>query len=132
MQRVHQSASRDRQPEVLLIERGDFAEGQTELRMKDGGGRHCPRAHLRRGRAQRIRCLQGMPALHPPTTRLTVPDVDLKFTDDRPYGRQVFLILRRDSRFHDRAGTLRTHTWKRRIVPDWKMSSVSVGASSQR
>jgi hypothetical protein len=36
--------------------------------------------------------------------------------NDRPDGREVFLMLRRDGGFHHRSRTVRTHGWQGRVV----------------
>jgi len=58
-----------------------------------------------------------MPALHAAATPLTLSNVDVERANDRPDGREVFLVLRCDGRFHHWSRTVRTHGGQRRVVP---------------
>jgi hypothetical protein len=57
-----------------------------------------------------------MSALYAAATSLTLSNVHLERANDRPDGREVFLMLRRDGRFHHRSRTVRTHGWQGRVV----------------
>src|SRR5207245_8755996 len=61
--------------------------------------------------------LPRMPALHAAATPLTLSNVDVERANDRPDGREVFLVLRCDGRFHHWSRTVRTHGGQRRVVP---------------
>jgi hypothetical protein len=116
MEGVDHPAGGDRQPEVLLKDRGHLADGHAELLMQDGGSGCGARANLSGGRAERIGCLQGMSAWDAAPTPLTLSNVDVKRAHDRSHGRQVFLVLRREARFDHRARTARTDGRDRRFV----------------
>lgn len=57
------------------------------------------------GGTQRIRRLQGMTALHPPTAIAAVADVDIELAHQRSDERQILLILRRHADGVDRTAT---------------------------
>lgn len=57
-----------------------------------------------------------MATLHPSPTPLTLADVDVERADDRPHGRQVFLILHPDARLDHRARTVGTRCRQRGVV----------------
>jgi hypothetical protein len=54
---------------------------QAHLGVQDGGGGLGIGSDLTGGRAQRIRCLERVPALGPLAARLTVADVDAELAD---------------------------------------------------
>src|SRR3990172_2599265 len=57
-----------------------------------------------------------MATLHASATLLAGADVDMKRADDRSHGRDVFVILRRDTRLDHQTGTRRTRPRERRVV----------------
>ena len=116
MHRVHQTAARHGQPILLAKERRDLAERQTELLIEDDGHGDGLRPELRRRGTQRIRRLQPMATLDAPTTRAALSHVDPKVTNDDLGDRQLFLILARDPRFHDRAVAPGTPHRQTRII----------------
>ena len=101
--RVYQAATRHGQPILLAKERRDLAERQTELLIEDDGHGDGLRPELRRRGTKRVRRLQPMATLDAATARAALSHVDAKVTDDDLGDWQLFLILARDARFHDRA-----------------------------
>ena len=115
MHRLYQAAARHGQPRLLAKERRPLAERQTELLVEDNGQGDRLRPELRRSGAQRVRCLQPMPALDPATTRAAASHVDPNVTDDDLGDWQLFLILG-DTSFHHGAVALGTSRRQRRVI----------------
>jgi hypothetical protein len=113
---VHQPAGRDGQAVLLTQERRDFAEREAQLFVEDHRERDGLRAELDAGGTKRIRRLQRMPALHAPATRPALAHVHAKRAGYDPRDGQFFLVLRRDTRLADGAGTLRTPRGQRGVV----------------
>ena len=97
MHRVDQPAPRDGEAEAIAEQMPDTAEGQSALFIEDHGERNRLRPELAGGRAERIRCLQRMPALHAPPTLPALADDDAKLVHDGSLYRQVFVVLRDDA-----------------------------------
>jgi hypothetical protein len=68
------------------------------------------------GGAERVGGLQRMSALDAPPTPDAPADVDIKLSDDRPNGRQIFLILGGDPRGRNRFATGGTRGRERYVV----------------
>ena len=116
MQGADDRARRHGQAEALGEQRGDFAERHSQLLVQDRRGRDGLGAQLHRGRAERIRGLQRMPALHAPAAPATAADMHVKPADQGPDGRQIFLILGRHVRVLDGAAAVRTRARNRHVV----------------
>jgi hypothetical protein len=114
--RVHQSAARDRQPVLLLKQRGDLSEREPELLIEDDGERDCLRAELHTGRAQGVGGLQRMAPLHAAPTCLTAADGHAKRTDEDAGLWKFFLILHRHAGLPHGPATPRTLTRQLRLV----------------
>ena len=116
MQRLHEPAWGDRQPEALAQQRGDLVERHADVFVQehnegDGAG---PQVHV--GGPQCVGRLQRMPALDATATRDTAADRHVEAPDDRPDHREVFLILRRDACPLHRASTAGTRLRQRCLV----------------
>ena len=100
MEGAHDRARHDVQSEPLGKERGDLATRQAQLRVEhrrrgDGVG-----TDLHGRRAEGVGGLPRMAALHAPAA---AAHWDIEAPDQRPHGRQVFLILGRHVRVLDGA-----------------------------
>jgi len=113
---MHQRAAAHANAEAIPEQRDNVRERQAEALVQDGDQRRRFGPDLHRRRAERVRGLQGMPALHAPAARRTRPDVDTELADDGPDHRQIFLILRRDVRAVHLAATGGTCHRQRRLV----------------
>ena len=82
----------------------DPAKRQAELFIEHHDQRDHLRAQLRRGRAEGVRGLEGIPPLHAAAARRTAPHVDIELPDDHAGHRQLFLILKGDPGLDDRPG----------------------------
>jgi hypothetical protein len=112
VQRPDQRTRRHVEREARPIHGGDLAERDGELFVETDRQRNRVRPELDRRRAERIRGLHRMPALHAPIASLALPHVDIKAPDDRGDWRQILLILVRDVGLAYRpaaAGTGRRH-----------------------
>ena len=118
MQRLHEAPARDRQTEAAVEQLRDFGEREATLLIEQDRQRHGlgPEVHGRG--AERIRRLQGMPALHAPLTPGALPDGDAKLGDHRALYRQVFEVLRVDPLPPEPAAAGRTGPRQRRVVAD--------------
>ncbi len=103
MDRVHQPAARDAQPEAVAQQRGDLAVGQPEAFIEEHGEGDGLRPQLHGGGAERVGGLQRMATLDAPPALRAPTDRDVKRADDRALHRQLFLILRRDAHAAHRA-----------------------------
>lgn len=113
---MHQRPAGHTNAEAIAEQRHDVCERQTEpLMQHDDQGRRL-RADLHRCRAERVRGLPRMPALHASAARRTRPHVDAELADDRTDHRQIFLILRHDVRAVHLAATGGTRAGQRRFV----------------
>jgi len=116
MERAHDAARRDRELKCLVEQRGDFPDGDAELRMEHRRETDRVGPQLHRRRADRVGGLQWMPALYPTPALDTVPDFDPKLAHQRSHRRQVFLILRDDVDMRYGPVTVRTGPSHRGVV----------------
>jgi hypothetical protein len=100
----------------LLQQGRDFGEREPELLVEDHDQRDHLRAELRRGGADRVRCLQRVTPVHASAASGAPPHVQIKLTDDDTRNGELFLILRRNGRFHDRFRAGRTVCRERHVV----------------
>ena len=116
MHGVHQPTPRDRQPVLLLKQRGDLPEGEPQLFVEDDRERDRLRAELRARRAKCVGGLQRMAALHPPLARATLTDMNPKRPHDDARHRQFLLILQRHPRLANGPAALGTLAGQWRFV----------------
>jgi hypothetical protein len=88
-----QAATTHLQSEGLLEHGGRLAVGETQTFIELRGQRQSSGAQLRRGTAQGIRGLSGMPALHPPSATPTAPDRNAKLNALYSWWRNLGLEL---------------------------------------
>ena len=117
MDRVHEPATRHRQAVQLLQERHNLAERQSPLFIEDDDQRDHLRAELRGRGAEGIGGLQRMSPLHPPPAAVAAAHMNVKLPDDHTRDRQFFLVLCRDARRCDPAGTAGTVRRESNLVP---------------
>jgi hypothetical protein len=116
MERAHQPARRDVQPEAVVEQRRDLPERHPELFIEAHGQGHGVRAQLHGGGAERVGRLQAMSTLHASLTATTPSDVDIKAPHDRLHRWQIFLILRRHVRLPHLIATGRARRGHRHIM----------------
>src|SRR6266850_2488063 len=113
---MHQGPAGHAEAEAIAEQRHDVRERQAETFMQDDDQGRCFGTDLHRRRAERVRGLQRMPALHAPTARRTRADVDAELADDGTDHGQIFLILRDNVRAVHVAATRGTRDGQRRVV----------------
>ena len=94
VQQVSEAARRHLQAERGPQHVGDLRQRYAHLGVQLDDQRHDAGAQLRTGRAQRIRGLQRVAALHAPLTLRAVTHLDVKAAHDRAHRGDFFLILR--------------------------------------
>ena len=95
LDRVDKSTGGDGQSEPLAIQRRDLSERQSELFVQHDVERHRGWAERRARRANRLRRLEGVSALHAAPTVSAMANRDVERAHDRPDLGQIFLILGR-------------------------------------
>jgi hypothetical protein len=132
VQGAHHGARRHLQTETLPKQGRDLAEGHAELLIELDRQRDRVRAELDARRAERIRGLQRMPALHPPLTPLTGADVNVEAPHHRLHRRQIFLILRRDLRLAHDVAAARALGWicRGHVARGWSVAKSFARRSS--
>ena len=114
VQQVREAARRHLQAERGPQHVGDLCQRYAHLGVQLDDQRHDAGAQLRTGRAQRIRGLQRVAALHAPLTLRAVTHLDVEAAHDRAHRGDFFLILRCHAGHFDRAATVRTRRRDRR------------------
>ena len=122
MQRLHETARGDRQPEALPQQRRDLLQRDADVLMQEHNEGHGPRPQVHIGGPHRVGGLQRVPALDATTTRHTPAHLHVEAPDDRPDDREVFLILRCDAVQLDGAPAARAHGRQRRVVGEVDVS----------
>ena len=84
--------------------------------VEDDGQRHRLRAELHGRRAERIRGLQRMAALHAAVALPALPHRDAKLVHEGALDREIFLILRHDASPADRPATVGAVHGERRLM----------------
>ena len=115
MQQVSEAARRHLQAERGPQHVGDLCQRYAHLGVQLDDQRHDAGAQLRTGRAQRIRGLQRVAALHAPLTPRAVAHFDVEAAHDRAHLRDFFLILRRHVGHCDRPAAVGAHPRHRRF-----------------
>ena len=118
MHRLDEAPARHRQAETIAQQVADAAEGEPALLVEDHGQRHRLRAELHGRRAERVRGLQRMPALHAAVTLPALADRHAKGMNDGALHREIFLVLRDDATVTHRPSTVRTLGGQRRLMPE--------------
>ena len=85
-----------------------FASGDAQVRVQLHDQRDDLRTELHAGGSQCIGGLQRVATLNPPPTLRAVADVDVEAAHEGTHHREVFLVLRRDAGYLDRAAAVRT------------------------
>ncbi len=113
---VHEPAASDRQREPLTEQRGDLAERQAQLLIEDHGQRDGSGPELRGGRAEGVRCLQGMPTLDPAAAGGAVANRDVKGPDNGAHHWEIFVILGRVASQRERVAARGTRQRQWRLM----------------
>ena len=131
VQHVGEAARRDLQAERGPQQVRDLRQRHPHLRVQLDHQRDDPATELRARRAQRVRGLQDVAALHPSLTLRAAADLDVEAAHDRAHHGQFFLILRRHAGHCDRATAIRTRhrNWRRvRLVDPRRARTAAVAA----
>ena len=113
---MDQRAACHAEAEPIAEQRHDVRERQAHPLVQDDDERHGLGAELDGRRAERVRGLEGMPALHAPATRHTRADVHATLAHDGTDDGQIFLVLRGDVRPVDGAPTAGTRDGQRGLM----------------
>jgi hypothetical protein len=116
VERLHEPAGRDGQPEALAEQRGDLAEREAQLLIEHDRERDGVGAELRGGGAEGIRGLQRMSALDAVSASPALSYGNVKRPHAGPHHRQIFLILHRVPRQGHGATARRTGRRQRGVV----------------
>jgi len=116
LHRVDQPAAGHGEAEAIAEQVRDPAKGESALFVEDDGQRHGVRSELHRRRAERVRGLQRMTALHPPVTLPALADRHAKLVHDGPLHGQIFLVLRNDAAVTHRPAAVGTLRRERRLM----------------
>ena len=92
VQKMDEAARGHRQCELGPENAGDLLQRHAQLGVQLDDQPRCVRTQLHSGRAQRVRRLQAVSALHPPLTLRAVTHLDVEAAHERPYDGQLFLI----------------------------------------